>query len=315
LPRQPRVDGPGLVHHLMVRGIERRAIFLDRQDREVFLARFELISLECSARTYAWALMPNHAHLVTTADEGSISKVMARLGTAYAMYFNRRYARSGHLFQNRFKSRVVTSDEDLMNLIRYVHRNPLEAHIVRSSTDLEAHVWCGHGALVGTLSPRGFHDVAGARHLFGANDDLAIASVREFMEPEPEIPEARLDDQPAVAAPSQSGGTEEPPPGTDKEPFERLLIEVAAAGGLAPAALRGRSKRPAAVRCRDILCFRASRELGMRTSALARELALDRANVRRARARGAGTASAAASSPAAECTAAAESRCLPDTSG
>ena len=83
----------------MVRGIEGRPIFSDDHDRRELLSRISRVFPECGTRCYAWALMPNHAHLVIRTGHRRLSHVMARLGAGYAGYFNERHARAGHLFQ------------------------------------------------------------------------------------------------------------------------------------------------------------------------------------------------------------------------
>ena len=102
MPRQARLDIPGLVHHVMARGIEGRDIFLNNQDREGFLKRFaEIISEKGGPSLYAWVLMSNHFHLLIRPAETHLSTIMQRLMTGYAVNFNKRHQRMGHLFQNR----------------------------------------------------------------------------------------------------------------------------------------------------------------------------------------------------------------------
>ena len=106
MPRRSRIDAPGALHHIICRGIERRRIFKDNQDRDNFIKRLGGILLETKTPCYAWALTPNHFHILTRTGSAPLSTVMRRLLTGYAIYFNRRHRRSGHLFQNRYKSIV-----------------------------------------------------------------------------------------------------------------------------------------------------------------------------------------------------------------
>lgn len=101
MPRSARLDAPGVVHHIMIRGIERRKIFLDDKDREDFLSRLERLLAATKTSCYAWAFMPNHAHFLLRTGGVPISALMSRLLTGYAVYFNFRHKRSGKLFQNR----------------------------------------------------------------------------------------------------------------------------------------------------------------------------------------------------------------------
>ena len=133
MPRGPRLDAPGVVHHVIARGIERRNIFRTDDDREDFLERLTVVTRGDKAFVYAWSLIPNHFHLAIRTGTTGLSTIMRRLMTGYAVAFNRRYKRHGHLFQNRFKSIVVDDDAYLLGLVRYIHLNPLRAGLVRGS--------------------------------------------------------------------------------------------------------------------------------------------------------------------------------------
>jgi REP element-mobilizing transposase RayT len=130
MPRKARLDAPGALHHIIVRGIERRKIFRDDADRDDFLERLGDILQDSQARCFAWTLMPNHFHLLLRTGLAPVSDVMRRLLTGYAVSFNFRHRRSGHLFQNRFKSILCQEDAYLLELVRYIHLNPLRARLV-----------------------------------------------------------------------------------------------------------------------------------------------------------------------------------------
>ena len=151
MPRQPRLDAPGLLQHVMARGIERRKLFRDDKDRNSFLDRLAIILEETQTQCYAWALIPNHFHLLLRTGPTPLSKVMRRLMTGYAVTFNKRHKRSGHLFQNRYKSVVCEEDPYLLELIRYIHLNPLRAKLVKALKELEKYPWTGHSAILGRL--------------------------------------------------------------------------------------------------------------------------------------------------------------------
>jgi REP element-mobilizing transposase RayT len=99
--RKARIDAPGALHHIICRGIERRKIFYDDADRDNFLGRLEEVLIDSSTPCYGWALIPNHVHLLLRTGRVPISTVMRRLLTGYAVSFNRRHRRCGHLFQRR----------------------------------------------------------------------------------------------------------------------------------------------------------------------------------------------------------------------
>lgn len=149
MPRQPRLDAPGLLQHVMARGIERRKLFRDDKDRKAFLDRLADIVEETQTQCYAWALIPNHFHLLLRTGPTPLSKVMRRLMTGYAMNFNKRHKRTGHLFQNRYKSVVCEEDPYLLELIRYIHLNPLRAKLVQDLEELDKYPWAGHSVILG----------------------------------------------------------------------------------------------------------------------------------------------------------------------
>ena len=157
MPRGPRLDAPGVVHHVLSRGIARRRIFLSDEDRADFIERLQYATRGDRAFVYAWALIPNHFHLAIRTGTESLSSVMRRLMTGFAVAFNHRHKRHGHLFQNRYKSTIVDDEAYLLSLLRYIHRNPLRAGLVKSMTALAAYPWTGHSSLMG-LVERDFQD-------------------------------------------------------------------------------------------------------------------------------------------------------------
>lgn len=104
MPRQARIDGAGALHHIICRGIERKEIFSDNLDRDDFVSRLENVLVQTSTRCYAWALIPNHFHLLLQTGNVPVATVMRKLLSGYATKFNRRHGRHGHLSQNRYKS-------------------------------------------------------------------------------------------------------------------------------------------------------------------------------------------------------------------
>jgi putative transposase len=150
MPRQARVNIPGLLYHIMGRGIERRPIFLCADDYEDFLERLEKGLEHCPGQVLGWALMPNHFHLLVRAGGKGISSLMQRVMTGYAVAFNRKYRRAGHLFQNRYKSIVCEEDPYLLELVRYIHLNPLRAKLVNDLGALKTFPYCGHSVIMGS---------------------------------------------------------------------------------------------------------------------------------------------------------------------
>ena len=150
MPRTARLDTPGLLHHIMIRGIERRKIFNDDKDRENLIERLSILLPETKTQCYAWAFLSNHAHFLIRSGPRGMAGLMRRLLTGYAVSFNRRHRRHGQLFQNRYKSVICQEDGYLLELVRYIHLNPLRAKIVRDLKDLDHYSYCGHSSLMGT---------------------------------------------------------------------------------------------------------------------------------------------------------------------
>jgi putative transposase len=149
MPRLARLDAPGVLHHVIIRGIERRSIFKDNQDRDHLLDRVADLFPATKTSCYAWAFLSNHAHFLIRTGTTSLSQVMARLLTGYAVGFNRRHRRHGPLFQNRFKSIVCQEDIYLRELVRYIHLNPLRAGIVPDISHLNRYKYSGHSVMMG----------------------------------------------------------------------------------------------------------------------------------------------------------------------
>jgi REP element-mobilizing transposase RayT len=125
MPRSARLDVPCILQHVIVRGIEKRDIFLDDRDREFFANRLSSLLKETEVRCFAWSILSNHFHLLLMPMRSTLASFMRRLLTGYAVYFNRQHSRSGHLFQNRYKSIVCEEEPYLLELVRYIHLNPL----------------------------------------------------------------------------------------------------------------------------------------------------------------------------------------------
>ena len=150
MPRQARIDTTGALHHIIARGIERRTIFNDDEDRDAFIDRLGTILDQTGTECYAWALIPNHFHLLLRTGSTPIATVMRRLLTGHAVSFNRRHRRSGHLFQNRYKSILCQEDAYLLELVRYIHLNPLRAKRVADMDALDEYPYGGHATVMGT---------------------------------------------------------------------------------------------------------------------------------------------------------------------
>lgn len=135
MARPPRLEFPGGVYHVVVRGNERAAVFRDDEDREKYLERLAYYRGKFGFRLLAFCLMSNHVHLAIRTGEIPLSRVMAGLQSSYTQWFNRRHKRAGHLFQGRYKAFLVQEDRYLLGLVRYIHENPLKARLVEKPRD------------------------------------------------------------------------------------------------------------------------------------------------------------------------------------
>ena len=145
MPRPPRLDFTDTFHHVFNRGNAKQAIFLDDEDRSFFLTKLLALKREADLLILAYCLMTNHFHLALRRGGIPLHKIMHRLLTVYAGYFNAKWAHIGHPFQGRYGNRPIMSDTDLMGVIRYVHLNPVEAGLARQPDDWP---WSGHREIV-----------------------------------------------------------------------------------------------------------------------------------------------------------------------
>jgi REP element-mobilizing transposase RayT len=165
----------------MVRGIEGSKIFRSDNDRNNFLERLGRILQETNTICYAWALIPNHFHLLLRTGPVQISNVMRRLLTGYALWYNRRHRRYGHVFQNRFKSILCQEDSYLLELVRYIHLNPIRAGLVKDLNELSTYPYCGHSVVIGKVK-HGWQNVQEVLGMFGCSQGRARRSYRNFVE-------------------------------------------------------------------------------------------------------------------------------------
>ena len=180
MPRRPRLDAPGVLHHVMVRGLDRQMIFRGDPDRADFVARLAALAEEGGLTVYAWALLSNHAHLLLRTGARPLSRAMRSWLTGYAGGFNRRHRRTGHLFQNRYKSIGVEEATYLLELVRYLHLNPLRAAVVPDLRTLDRYPWAGHSALLGRVA-RPWQDTATILAQFGETPARARSAYHAFV--------------------------------------------------------------------------------------------------------------------------------------
>lgn len=150
MPRHQRILSETGTYHVMMRGNEKKSLFLDEEDKRRFLETLFIKKKESGFCLYAYCLMDNHVHLLLREGQESISTTMKRVNTSYAFYFNQRYQRVGHLFQDRFKSEPIEDERYLMAAIRYIHNNPVKAGMVEK---VEQYKWSSFGCYLAPDEP------------------------------------------------------------------------------------------------------------------------------------------------------------------
>jgi REP element-mobilizing transposase RayT len=130
--RQLRILFPGAVYHVTSRGNERKNIFKDDMDRKMLLKLVSRAMKKFGFKVFAFVLMTNHYHFLFKCENTNLPLIMQFINTGYGIYFNRKYKRSGHLFQGRYKSILVEHGPDIKEVVRYIHLNPIRVEQPRA---------------------------------------------------------------------------------------------------------------------------------------------------------------------------------------
>ena len=146
MPRQAREKSQTGIYHIILRGINKQIIFEDDEDREKFIAGLQYYKELCDFSIYGYCLMDNHIHLLIKEGKESVGTIIKRIGVSYVAWYNRKYDRCGHLFQDRFKSEVVENDEYLLMVLRYIHQNPLKSG---NTKNLLTYKWSSYAEYIG----------------------------------------------------------------------------------------------------------------------------------------------------------------------
>jgi hypothetical protein len=227
--------------------------------------------------------MGNHVHLVIQTSTGALSRLMQRLNTGFAIRFNRRNGRRGYVLMDRFNSRIVGGDGDLLNLVRYVHANPVASRIVPSLDALASYPWSGHAALVGCRAAWPFEAVAETLSLFDDDAARARAALLSWMAQADLSDPAQSRDVPAAPAASSPLRS---PRHVPRGGFDDLLRAACARYALSPDELRSGSKQPRIARARAAVAHIAVIRLGESSTTVARALGVGRTAVSSALDRG-----------------------------
>jgi len=178
MPRKPRLHVPGGLYHVILRGNGRQAIFFDTDDRERWNSLIETGLDRYGHRLHAYCWMTNHVHMAVQCPQAPLSDLMRLVASGYARATNRKYRRSGHLFERRHRALLLDDDTYLIELVRYIHHNPLRAGMVK---DLGAYRWSSHGAYLTGASPA-WLTTRLVLSAFSPTTAAARAMYRSFME-------------------------------------------------------------------------------------------------------------------------------------
>ncbi len=310
MPRTARLDIAGVLQHVIIRGVERRDIFLDDTDRQSFLDRFSLLLVQTETDCLAWSFMTNHVHMLLRPSQGKLAQFMRRLLTGYAVTFNLRHQRSGHLFQNRYKSIICEEDPYLLELVRYIHLNPLRAGIVKDIDELIGYPWSGHGVLMGrrAMDGQNTEEVLGyfgrrkknAREKYqtfvedgismGRREELVGGGLRRVLKHFGNDLITAYDDR-ILGSGDFVERLKEDSEISDRLDTRMTLSElitlVAEIAAIEPQELRGRGRRSEVTEAREIICYLATRRLGCSGQAIGKALGITRSGVCRSGRRGA----------------------------
>lgn len=309
MPRTARIDIPGLLQHVMVRGIEKRDIFLDDDDKALFLERLSKLLIATGTDCLAWALMSNHFHLLLRPQSSKLSVFMRRLLTGYAVVFNLRHHRSGHLFQNRYKSIVCEEASYLLELVRYIHLNPLRVGLAETLDDLDSYQWSGHAVIMGKGACAG-QSVDDVLLMFESRKGTARKKYRSFVEDgirlgkRDELVGGGLrrslklsgsDEYEAYDERVLGSGnfveqlhqeTQKSGSATSTVSMEEIMQRISHIYSIEPASLRQGGKRKVVSNARGALCYVAVVKMGINGASVARILGISRAGASLASRRG-----------------------------
>jgi REP-associated tyrosine transposase len=277
MARRPRLFAPGLLYHVIVRGNQRRKTFLGNADYQAYLDRLGRYRVKYGHTIHAYCLMPNHVHLLVESAHAPLAKFMQGLQQSYSQYFNLRHRKAGHVFQGRYKAIVCEKDEYLLQLIRYIHLNPVRAGMVREP---EQYAYSGHraylqGKATGVIDPRRVLGLIGgkARYRAFVRDGMTQGHKEEYYE---------VEDQRFLGA--QGFGEKlqeehEEPRAKKRRPLEKVIQELGNAAGIGAEELKSADRSWAVSKARTMIGYVLVRRQGYALGEVARYIARDSSTV------------------------------------
>ena len=294
MARPWRIEYPGAVYHVICRGNNRQVIFRDDLDRKRYLEKLSLYCLDKKVDLLGYCLMANHVHVLLETPEGNLSKMMQAFQTSYTLYFNRRHGRSGHVFEQRYQAMLVDKDNYLLQVSRYIHRNPVAARLVERAQDYR---WSSYGCY---LNGKGRASLKAETILgyFRGGKSRRVEQYREFVEgrrgdkvrhPAPQVRKQIYvgDEEFEEAVQRQIKKT------TNRQvrhPLRRIVQAVSEVMGKNEVEIAGRQRSEEIKRSRELVCYLGRRhgEMGLeelRRFLQVRELSTVSLAVKRAEAR------------------------------
>ncbi len=174
MPRQARVKSESGIYHLVLRGINKQNIFEDEEDRKRFLETLDFYRNKSGYLLYGFCLLDNHIHLLMKEQAESVSQAIKRISSSYVYWYNQKYERCGHLFQERFKSEAVETEEYFLVVLRYIHQNPLKAGITKQ---IRKYLWSSYQDYV---KGSGITDIDFALDIFSADRTKAVMLFKDY---------------------------------------------------------------------------------------------------------------------------------------
>jgi REP element-mobilizing transposase RayT len=249
MARKLRIHYPGAVNHVIVRGNNREAVFREEDDKAKYLFFVAKYQQRYQFNLYAYVIMDNHAHLLVAVENEPLAKIMQGIQQSYTQYYNRKYTRVGHVFEQRYKAKVCKQDAYLLSLLRYIHQNPVKARI-REGLDYR---WSSHGAYQSGRNE--FVKTDFVLSLFAQHKTAAIRAYISYIEEETsdkqdiQIEQAYLEDAEAT--------NEQCIPGVAAYSLEEILLLVEKATGVATERILREKYSRQVAQARDMVIYTA----------------------------------------------------------
>jgi putative transposase len=208
MPRGARRKGESGIYHVMLRGINKQIILEDDEDHEKFKQVLKDCKVISGYKMLAYCLMGNHVHLLVKEEKEGLEQIFKRIGSRYVYWYNNKYQRTGHLFQDRFKSEPVDGDAYFLTVLRYIHQNPVKAGFCR---DISEYSWSSYNDY---LRNSGLTDIEFGLSLFGENKKEAVKLFETYMKKDDNIDcldmqkSGRITDREALVIINNQCGTE-----------------------------------------------------------------------------------------------------------